>query len=326
MLTKEYYSLPYVSNSALKWFKKSPLYCYKLMNNELEVEDKSYMSLGRQIHMAILEPEEFDKNYIVLDFNKPTNKQQEGFCQDYVEHIKSFNMSEEEATTEAYTRNYAVKSLKTIASNANRLREELKDYINYLLVRDSYKDVINTSKYNLIQTIKNNIAEHKKANLLFSNQKNAFNEFPIVWDAPITVEGDPLKCKSLIDRVIFDHENKEITLIDLKTSFDYEEFLNSHSKYDYTHQMAFYWMAIRSYFTENYTDFNFEDYKQNTYIVVVTTNPNLVECRVIEIKVEDLKESTAEIINELIQINWHIYTKMWEHTREYYVGDGVEHI
>lgn len=343
MIVKDYYSLPYVSNSALKWFKQSPLYCHKRMTNEIDQLDKSYMDFGRQVHMSILEPEEFDKNYTVLDFNKPTSKQQLGFCEDYIKYLKTESaysidegetLSNEASLVYAYKDNYTTEKMNSsnILKNSERLRTELNQYINYLLVRDKVKDVLSNNKFNLIQTIKNTLFNHKKANRLFSIETtripyvDVFNELPIVWASPVTVDGETLMCKSLVDRLIINHASKEITLIDLKTTFSYEEFLKSHNEFDYTHQLAFYWLAVRSYFSDKYPNENFEDYKLNTFLVVVTTQPDLVECRVIEIPHEKLQEKHYDILKELLQISWHVFTDQWEHTKEYYLGDGIEHI
>jgi hypothetical protein len=293
------------------------------MTNEIDQLDKSYMDFGRQVHMSILEPEEFDKNFTVLDFNKPTSKQQEKFCQDYVDLLKG-GIEETEAGTKAYTLNYASVVKKDITINSERLRTELNQYINYLLVRDKVKDVLSNNKFNLIQTIKNTLFNHKKVKELFSG--DAFNELPIVWASPITVDGETLMCKSLIDRLIINPQKKEITLIDLKTAFSYEEFLKSYEEYDYSHQLAFYWLAVRSYFSDKYPSENFEDYKKNTFIVMVSTTPDVPDCRVIEIPLETLREKHATILLELLQISWHVFSNKWEYTKEYYLGDGVEHI
>jgi hypothetical protein len=296
------------------------------MTNEIDQLDKSYMDLGRQIHMSILEPEEFDKNFTVLDFSKPTSKQQLGFCETYVQCIKSLTFTEEQAGIFAYEENYEVKSTsqKNILINSERLRIDLNQYINYLLVRDKVKDVLSNNKFNLIQTTKNTLFNHKKAKELFSG--DGFNELPIVWASPITVDGETLMCKSLIDRLIINSEKKEITLIDLKTAFSYEEFLKSYEEFDYSHQLAFYWLAVRSYFSDKYPDENFEDYKKNTFLVMVSTTPEVPDCRVIEIPIETIREKHLTILQELLQISWHVFSNKWEYTKEYYLGDGIEHI
>jgi hypothetical protein len=293
------------------------------MTGEIDQLDKSYMDFGRQVHMSILEPEEFDKNYTVLDFNKPTSKQQEKFCQDYTDLLKA-GLDESEAGNQAYTLSYASVVKKDITKNSERLRTELNQYINYLLVRDKVKDVLSNNKFNLIQTIKNTLFNHKKAKELFSG--DAFNELPIVWASPITVDGEPLMCKSLIDRLIINRKTKEITLIDLKTAFSYEEFVKSYKEFDYTHQLAFYWLAVKSYFSDEYPDENFEDYKLNNFVVMVTTQPEIQECRVIDVNAEEISSATATILQELQEISWYVFTDQWDHTKEYYLGNGIEHI
>ena len=81
---KNYFDVKAVSNSSLSWLKDgSPKYFKMRFDGELKEEKKTYFEKGQQIHMYILEPEEFDKEYIFLNYEKPRSIQQKEFCEKF---------------------------------------------------------------------------------------------------------------------------------------------------------------------------------------------------------------------------------------------------
>ena len=55
---------------------------------------------------------------------------------------------------------------------------------------------------------------------------------------------DNIKCKSLLDRVCFDHVNKKIILIDLKTTVNVYDFAHSVEDFVSYRQIAYYGLAL----------------------------------------------------------------------------------
>lgn len=326
MKEKEYFKVPYISNSALGWFKISPLYCFKRMQREIEEEKKSYFTTGKQIHMALLEPERFKKIYTVLDSETPRSSAQKNFCDTYLSQLR-LGVEKEEASLIAFEENYSAKnkSEKAIAKDIDKLLNNLEEYISYLKAKEEYVEVLSKSKFELIQSVISTVKNHKKANKLFDNlfkdivssNVEILNELIIYWDYPINVKQEPIKCKSMIDRLIIDHDNKKVTLIDLKTSSKLGKFKEEFELFEYYRQLSFYWMAINSHFSE------IKDYEQETYIVVCSTvEPH--ECKVFDISKEYLNEGTEEIVKLMNEISWHYFSGHWDHSKEYYEGDGTE--
>lgn len=326
MKEKEYFKVPYISNSALSWFKISPLYCFKRMQGEIEDEQKSYFTTGKQIHMALLEPERFKKIYTVLDAETPRSGAQKSFCDTYLSQIR-LGVDEKEASLIAFEENYSAKnkSENAIAKDIDKLLNNLEEYISYLKAKEEYVEVLNKSKFELIQSVISTVKKHKKANTLFdntfkdviANNTEIFNELIVFWDYPKLVNEEPIKCKSMIDRLIIDHDNKKITLIDFKTSSKLGKFKEEFELFEYYRQLSFYWMAINSHFSK------YTDYEKETYIVVCSTvEPH--ECKVLNISDEYLNEGTKEIVRLMDEISWHYFTGHWDHSKEYYEGDGTE--
>lgn len=322
---KNYYSVPFVSNSVLTWFQVSPRYCWKRMNQELVDEEKSYTTLGKQLHLYILEPEEFNKCYTYLDFKAPTSKQQLKFCEDIVVLDNSSLQNTEERLIQAYKDNYSVEKQTdaAILKTAEKLYKSNLDYIKYLQIKEDYREILSKSKQELITTITQSIKSHKKANPFFFDNNilvEAFNEIPIYWKYPITVgDGEGIDCKSLIDRLVVDHVDKKIRIIDLKTTSILGDSTDIIADRNYYRQLAFYRLAVQN------SKLFPKDYEIESYIVTVNTQDPF-ECRVYKMSDDEYNRQLIVINDLMMKVSWHWYTGMWEYSRAYYEGDGTENL
>jgi len=320
MTEKQYYKEKRVSSSSLKWFEQSPLYFKKMLDEEIKQIQLSWFELGRQVHMSILEPDLFEASYMSMTYKVPTSKNQKLFCDRY--------MTNTHDKVDAYKFAYTIKgkSDKKIEEEANKVYKHLENYIEYLIKSKDYRDVLPESKWNLIQDLKSAALSHKAGSDLLIDDKEKemkseveyFNEYVIFWKYPNGVE-----CKSMLDRFIIDHKNKEIILVDVKTSSDVGNFGEHFMHFKYYRQMAFYWMAIIHEFKDKIK--NFDEYKKTTKIVAVQTK-EIPLCRVFTIDEGLLNRGLNEINELMTELAWHFDNNLWDHTREYYEGDGSEKI
>lgn len=331
MTEKEYYSEKRVSSSSLKWFETSPLFFRKMLDKEIEQETKRYFEIGKKIHMKILEPNEFDKNYIYLEFSTPKSENQKNFCQDYVDlPIRS----KDEKLIRAYKNNYSIDKLseEKILEKAKEAHKSLAGYISYLRKRKEVKDILTYTDNLLINECDRLAHDHIAArDLLFITDPFAnidmFNEQVVFFDWM------GVQCKSMLDRIVIDHTNKVIKLIDLKTTINLGEFEHSFEEFSYYRQMAFYWGAIKSEFIKTYNNPGngidsykpklFNDYSKETYIIGFQKG-DLPECRVFKISDTWLQRGLDEIEELLPKIKWHFDNNLWEHRKEYYDNNGIE--
>ena len=124
---------------------------------------------------------------------------------------------------------------------------------------------------------------------------------------------------------MFDHLNKKIILIDLKTTSDVYNFKHSVEEFDYYRQLAFYICAITWYLIE-VLNYNVDDYDLECYIIAIQTNGNY-EVRVFDMfNEEELLNRKNVISNTLQEISYHISSGNWEHTRAYYEHKGIEQL
>lgn len=323
-----YEDLTRISNSNIGWFlKKGPKYLKEMLDGK-EGLKASFLDKGTMIHEYILQPEEFWKDYIILDFAVPKVKQQKDLLEFYA-NAKMVDplASEDDILLMSYNSAYSNnKSIDKRIQEARELVETYQNYIEYFRNKDS-KKVISFADLNMLKTIKKNTEDHKKANELLFKYPETFevhNEFHINWEYPNASTLGDLPCKSLLDRVMIDHTNKKIILVDIKTTADVYNFKHSVEEFDYCRQLAYYWLAIHWYF-KNELKLNIEEYEYETYIIAVQSHDGY-EVRVFKFNPKTVEERLVAIDYAIKRIAWHKDNNLWDHMKEYYDEDGAEMI
>lgn len=321
-----YEDLTRISNSNIGWFlKKGPRYLKEMLDGK-EGLKASFLDKGTMIHEYILQPEEFWKDYIILDFAVPKVKQQKDLLEFYsTARLVDPFASEDDILIMSYEAAYNNnKSKEKKIQEAKELVELYQNYIEYFRNKDS-KKVISFADLNMLKAIKKNMEDHKKANELLFNYPETFevhNEFHINWEYPNASSLGDLPCKSLLDRVMIDHTNKKIILVDIKTTADVYNFKHSVEEFDYCRQLAYYWLAIHWYF-KNELKLNIEEYEYETYIVAVQSHDGY-EVRVFKFNSKAIEERLVTIDYAIKRIAWHKNNNLWDHMKEYYDEDGAE--
>ncbi len=334
-----YYSdLTRVSNSNIGWFlQKGPAFLHKMLTDPPPEEKNPVLERGSLIHMYILQPEEFLKTYVVWDKSRPTSVQQEKFCQALANTVE---IEPNKAILSAYKEAYSTagKSEDKMLSEGLKIASTLKDYIDYLKDPER-KQMISPWDYQMLKKIRNNIEAHKLAWKIINTRGTVYesidsnkrvqwgaHEFHINWEytgiGMTLFKQKSIQCKSLLDGLTLDFENKKAVIYDLKTTQKLWHFEDSIEQYDYLRQLAYYKMAVNWYLINEYGeatgDWTFEFY----IIGIDTTGSN--EIRVFSID-EYMVDSRLPVIrNALCDITWHQSTGKWEHSRAYYEGDGSE--
>lgn len=315
-----------VSNSAIGWFiKRGPRYFRNMLDGKEEGMNFSFLEKGTMIHEYLLQPDEFWKDYIILDFATPKVKQQKDLLDEYHRLMQVNPLeSQDKLKLSAYKKAYSnKKSDEKCIEEAEGLIMIYQDYLEYLSKKDDNKKIISFADLQMLKKIKENIQNHKKANELLFNLPSTFethNEFHINWQVNRI---NNIKCKSLLDRVCFDHVNKKIILIDLKTTVNVYDFAHSVEEYDYYRQIAYYGLAIQWYMQE-ILNLNSEEYDFEAYIIAIGKDSEN-QIRVFNMKNDKILSEKVDLINNSLQkISYHISTDQWDHSVEYYEGDGVE--
>jgi hypothetical protein len=147
------------------------------------------------------------------------------------------------------------------------------------------------------------------------------HEFHINWTYYVKMAAG-VECKSLLDGLTLDFRNKKAIIYDLKTTQKLWHFEDSINQYDYLRQLCFYYQAVIWYLKyelkEDPNSWTFE-----FYIVGIDTTGSY-DIRVFKIDLFTVRSRRDTIMNAMKEIMWHQDTGKWDHSREYYEGDGSE--
>lgn len=327
-------SIPYyedftrISNSNIGWFlNKGPAYLHKKLSGQLEDETSPSMTKGTMIHEYLLQPEEFQKDYVVWDKSRPSSVNEEKFCQALAD---SLEIEPNKSLLSAYKAAYSTsgKSDDKILSEATKKASTLKEYIEFLKSRDQ-REMITPYSANQLMKIKENISNHKAACklLLPADNKNVFHEFHINWEYISSKYNDiefTCPCKSLLDSVTFDHDNKKVILMDLKTTSHLHNFADAVNMYDYTRQLYFYTKALKWYITNELHE-DGDTWRFEWYIIAIDSFTS--DIRVFTFSYAQVYgENVEKVRNAIRDIVWHKDNDLWEHSRAYYEGNGIENL
>lgn len=309
-----------ISNSNIGWYlDKGPVYLHAMLTGDAEGETGAQLARGTMIHEYLLQPEEFNKHYVVFSESRPSSEQQEKFCR---EVAKSIEIEPNKAVLSAYRASYKnlPKSDDLVLSKGLKMAEEYSSYIDWLK-SDGNRIIITPHQAKQLMSISENIQKHKLASKLLKNEyigqeDELRHEFHINW------KYCNVNCKSLLDSCHFNFKDKICTLMDIKTTVHIGKFEDSMNKYDYLRQLCFYTLALKWYIREELKQ-DSETWKFEWYIIGIdTTNTN--EVRVFEFTEKQVYGRLETIQQALINIYWHQINNLWEHTVDYYEGNGAE--
>jgi hypothetical protein len=323
--------------TSIATFLKNVKYFKGLLDGTIVEESSDAQEFGTLQHMYVLENDKFKEKYVTLDYEKPRGEIQSSFCSFIAENLKLYPDTDlDQLCIEAYKNNYKAekKSDKLIADESKRLYNTFKDYVRFLMYNN--KEVISFSTLKFVRETYESIKNHKLASQLmienpFTTEKH-YNEQLVYWEYPEALIYElPIVVKSTIDKLIIDHENKVIKLVDLKTTNDIAEFSLHFNEYpNYKMQLACYWNAVKAFFIEQFPDKDIKEYTGEVYLVAVQSKNrwrNLpINCEVFQISTETLQEGFTIVEKALKDIAWHFETNQWDHSRSYYEGSGVKEI
>ena len=336
-----YEDLTRISNSNIGWFlNKGPAFLHKMLTNPPPEEKNTTLERGTMIHEYLLQPEEFQKDYVVWDKRRPSSAQQEKFCQ---ELANSLEIEPNRAVLSAYKAAYSTngKADDKMLSDGLKIASELSEYIAFLKTNDGRK-MISPWDAKMLDKIKQNFKQHKRAWNLLKPYGVVYNgeftesglektdkvvlerhhEFHINWEHE-TLDNGVIKCKSLLDSLTIDYEQKVITIMDLKTTAKLWHFEDSMLEYDYLRQLMYYRKAVEWYMLNEKGIDTYDGWTFKFYIIGIDTVEDY-SIRVFEIHFANVAEREYTIIQALNDIAWHQVNDLWEHSREYYEGDGSE--
>lgn len=342
MITPEYkipeYDIPYyedntrISNSAIGWFlNKGPAYFRRMLDGKEKGLDLPQLRKGTMIHEFLLQPDKFWDDYVLFDGDKPKSAQAQKFCENLINTVE---IELNKQLSDAYRKSYSIvgKSEDKILSEALKISVEYKDYIEAIR---SKKTLISQYDLDQLMKIQHNVGEHKLARQLIRRAGehgniHVYHEFQINWDYFAEDELNheaytPIACKSLLDSCTFNFDTRTCTIMDIKTTAKLWHFEDSMKEFDYCRQLCFYKEAVYWYLI-NVLELSIDEFYKwrfEFYIIAIdTTGSN--EIRVFKLDSTQV-DSRSDTIHDFMTLYlWHLGTDNWDHSYDYYTGDGSE--
>ena len=342
MITPKYkipeYDIPYyedgtrISNSAIGWFlNKGPAYFRRMLDGKEKGLDLPQLRKGTMIHEFLLQPDKFWDDYVLFDGEKPKSAQAQKFCENLINTVE---IELNKQLSDAYRKSYSIvgKSEDKILSEALKISVEYKDYIEAIR---SKKILISQYDLDQLMKIQHNVGEHKLAKRLlrkagdYSNM-HVYHEFQINWEYFAKDELNhgaltPIACKSLLDSCTFDFDTKTCTIMDIKTTAKLWHFEDSMKEFDYCRQLCFYKSAVYWYMINviGLSSDIVDKWRFEFYIIAIdTTGSN--EIRVFRLDLYQVASRYVAIDDFMSAYLWHLGTGNWDHSYDYYAGDGSE--
>lgn len=342
MITPEYkipeYDISYyedntrISNSAIGWFlNKGPAYFRNMLDGKEKGLDLPQLRKGTMIHEFLLQPDQFWNDYVLFDGDKPKSAQAQKFCENLINTVE---IELNKQLSEAYRKSYSIvgKSEDKILSEALKISVEYKDYIEAI---KSKKILISQYDLDQLMKIQHNVDEHKLAKQLLQkagdySNIHVYHEFQINWDYLAEDELNhgaltPIACKSLLDSCTFDFDTKTCTIMDIKTTAKLWHFEDSMKEFDYCRQLCFYQEAVYWYLNNELelSSDEINEWRFEYYIIAIdTTGSN--EIRVFKLATHQVTSRGVAIHDFMSVYLWHLGTGNWDHSYDYYTGDGSE--
>lgn len=328
------------SSSSLKEFSMDRKKYYKkyVLGETVEEKDNQAATTGRVVETLLLEPEEFDNRfYMSICMTAPTGLML-AFVESLYKHTVDATNTNGEVTRkfediakDAYADSgFKIKFDavigKFIGSDAEIYYNEMRTVKGKGLTVVTVNDINNAEK--IVQELKRNSVTSTIINLVNSARWSVFNQLQVEG---YDVEG--MQFKSMMDKVIVDHQEKTIQVYDLKCTWSVENFYEEYYLYRRAYIQAYlYHQGIGSWASES----GYGDYTILCTKFIVCDSTNYMNPLIYTLTDVDMDEAfngfahkgrTYPGVQSLIEnLSWAIENDIWNMSRENYLSNGVVNI
>ena len=337
-----YRSIMLDSSSSLKEFSMDRKKYYRkyVLGERVEDKDTLAATIGRVVETLLLEPQEFDKRFYMSScVNAPTGLM--------LEFVNALCKHTEEATSEDGTINRTFEAIakdayvdsgfkikfdavigKFVGSDSEIYYNEMRKVKAEGLTVVTTEDVANAEK--IVDELRTNQVTAQIVNLTDSARWQIFNQMQVEG---YTVDGQIFK--SMMDKVIVDHEQRTIQVYDLKCTWSVENFYEEYYLYRRAYIQAYLYYKAAEQLTFANND-AWGDYQVLPPKFIVCDSTNYFNPLVYQLSLEDLDEAyygfehkgrkypgVCELIKDL---KWALENNVWKISRTNYLSNGVVNI
>ena len=332
------------SSSSLKDFsmdRKKYLKKYILNEKIKDKDDDSYAAtMGRIVETQLMEPEEVEKRFylssclssptgLMLEFVEALYRETRDCTDEFGKVSKTF----EQLTQEAYKASgfkikYEAVMGKFIDSDAQLYYDEIRKVRTNNLTVVTAQDLANGEK--VVQELRTNPVTKDIVNLVPSKRYTILNQLQIEG-----YEVDNHMFKSMMDKVIIDHDERTIQVYDLKCVWSVEGFYEDYYLYRRAYIQAYlYWRAALSMAEDENNEYYGYSVPYPQFIVCDSTN--YFNPLIYTLELEDMEDAyngfehkgrTYKGVKFLIaDLKWALEENVWNMSRDNFNNNGLVNI
>jgi hypothetical protein len=329
------------SSSSLKEFSMDRKKYYRryILGEDVEDKDTQAATTGRVVETLLLEPELFDERFymsscveapsaLMLAFVNALYKFTKEATDDHGNVTRNFEDISKDAYVESgFKIKYEAVIGKFVGSDAEIYYNEMRTVKSRGLTVVTAEDVTNAEK--IVEELRNNPVTKDVVNLVSSARYSVYNQ--------LQVEGyqiDDMKFKSMMDKVIVDHEERTLQVYDLKCTWSVENFLEEY----YLYRRAYIQALLYFYATAYFRDTNNE---MSGYIVlppkfIVCDSTNYYNPLIYTLDPADLDSAYEGFTHKnreykgvgtiIADLQWALENNVWNISRENSLSNGLVNI
>jgi len=330
------------SSSSLKDFSMDRKKYYRkyILNETVEDKDSSAANMGRIVETLLMEPHLFDDKFfmsscvstpsaMMLDFVEALYR----VTRDATDESGVVTREFSELAEEAYK--LSGFKIKLEAVLGKFIGSDAEVYYNEIrTVRTKGLTVVNTTEIavaeKIVEKLRTNSTTAPIVNLVNSSRYEVIDQMQIEG---YTIDG--YKFKSMLDKVVIDHDEKTIQPYDLKCTWSVENFYEEYYLYRraYIQAYLYYHAMLHLVRDENsaYYGYNVEYLK-----FIVCDSTNYYQPLVYTLDLVDMNDAyegfvhkgrTYPGVGELIAaLSWCVTTNTWDISHKNYLSNGIVNI
>ena len=329
------------SSSSLKDFSmdRKKYFRKHILGEDVEDKDTQAATTGRVVETLLLEPEQFDNRFFMSSCVEAPSALMLAFVNALYKYTKAatdddgnITRSFEEISKDAYTESgfkikYDAVISKFVGSDAEIYYNEMRTVKSKGLTVVTAEDVNNAEK--IVEELRNNPVTKDVVNLVNSPRYTIYNQ--------LQVEGyvlDDHEFKSMMDKVIVDHEKKTVQVYDLKCTWSVENFLEEYYLYRRAYIQALLYYKAAIHFMNNTEDIR--GYRVEPPRFIVCDSTNYYNPLIYTLSDKDLEDAyngfthknreytgVATLIKDL---KWALENNIWNISRENSINNGLVNI
>lgn len=311
----------YFSYSSINKLLFSPRMFYShYVLNQREDSTDTHLVVGRVLHCLLLEPDNFDKQFIVMNSKTPVgnNKLIVDNIFKYYLTIGNNSLTLEDFSPEILTHLLSINLHQTLKTDQQRLDKILVDenkfYFEFL--KESLdktvidQDTLSGCKASL-EVLKLNSSVRALLQLDRTDEDDhveVYNELQLQVD----ITGLSFGFKGFVDNLVIDHDSKNIFINDLKTlGKSIQDFPDSVEYYRYWIQAVIYMRMVKE-------KYNLEGYEYHITFIVIDKYNQVYPYQVSSNTLVQWSEKFSEVVTK---VKWHYENKQYELPYELALGN-----